>query len=293
MIDSTAGQRFGFQGWETRRLWSLWDMLKVDGSAFYKIVVFCTRVETINEQLEKDDAKRGELDAALSRNDRNALSSTMKEIRRELVVLGLPLSIMTVDQLIPRLRSKKCIYRDLGESIRSLRGRIQDELTHVSLFVIDQRLAAFYAPSSPHFGRDVADKFLSSNYDIEEAGKCFAVRRCTACVTHLMRALEPAINSLAAVFNVSTDRANWQNILDQIEAEIKKIGNGPHKPPDWQANKQFYSEAASHLRLIKDAWRNHAMHLRDKYDEERAEAVFVNVRTVMKHLATRLSELPP
>ena len=32
------------------------------------------------------------------------------------------------------------------------------------------------------------------------------------------------------------------------------------------------------------------MHLRDRYDEERAESVFMNVRGLMKHLATRLSE---
>jgi len=30
--------------------------------------------------------------------------------------------------------------------------------------------------------------------------------------------------------------------------------------------------------------------LRDRYDEEPAEAVFINVKTLMKHLATRLSE---
>jgi hypothetical protein len=106
-----------------------------------------------------------------------------------------------------------------------------------------------------------------------------------------MRALEPSLGSLAAEFGLSFERANWNTILDQIESRVAAIGtgSGPHAA-NWRDDKRFYSEAAAHLRLIKDAWRNHAMHLRDRYDEERAEAVFINVKTLMKHLATRLSE---
>jgi hypothetical protein len=81
--------------------------------------------------------------------------------------------------------------------------------------------------------------------------------------------------------------------MNQIEKKIAAIetGPGPH-PAHWKDDKQFFSETAVHLRLIKDAWRNHSMHMRDKYHEERAEAVFFNVRTLMKHVCTRLSERP-
>ena len=105
-----------------------------------------------------------------------------------------------------------------------------------------------------------------------------------------MRGIEPGLNSLAAKLGIPVDRANWSNILDQIDKAVRSIGTANPPSSGWKDDQQYCSEAAVHLRLIKDAWRNHAMHLRDKYDEERAEAVFINVRGLMKHLSIRLSD---
>jgi hypothetical protein len=79
---------------------------------------------------------------------------------------------------------------------------------------------------------------------------------------------------------------NWNQIIHQIEAKIREIKKGTHGTD----NEQWYSEAASHFRLIKNAWRNHATHCRISYDEEKAQEIFESVRSFMRHLSTKIAE---
>ena len=60
---------------------------------------------------------------------------------------------------------------------------------------------------------------------------------------------------------------------------------------EWKnEDEPFFSGAASHFLLIKNAWRNRAMHARSKYTEEEAEVIYNSVRAFMRHLSERLSE---
>jgi hypothetical protein len=143
----------------------------------------------------------------------------------------------------------------------------------------------------PLFGNAVKDKFPSVDYDVNEAGNSFAVARYTGCVFHLMRILEVGLRELAKRFNVPADHSNWNPIIENIERKIKEIRNDPNKPPNWKEDEEFYSQAASHFRVFKDAWRNYTMHARGKYTEDEAEIIMMNVRAFMQKLTTRISEL--
>lgn len=71
-----------------------------------------------------------------------------------------------------------------------------------------------------------------------------------------------------------------------------------HKDPTWNVlsdhkeQKEFYAQAVSHFGILKDAWRNHTMHVRGIYTEEQAELIFNNVKSFMQKLSTKLSENP-
>lgn len=156
------------------------------------------------------------------------------------------------------------------------------------VFVMSTAHADFYSPVEPLFGRSVEHAFPSASADISEAGKCRSLGRWTACVMHLMRALEPALLALQAEVQVNAPKEQWDQIINQIEAKIREISGRTHG----KVNEQWYSEAASHFRLIKNAWRNRAQHLHDRYDEERAVEIYNSVQAFMRHLATRLSERP-
>lgn len=141
------------------------------------------------------------------------------------------------------------------------------------------------------FGAAVASSFSSeqTRCEIVEVGSCYAVGRYTACVFHLMRVLERGLLVLASdlkvPFAVPAEYSNWQNIIEQIEAQIKsfeKLKAGPHKTETLKA----YSEAAKQFRYFKDAWRNHVAHSREVYDKGQAMSIMLHVKEFMQHLAS-------
>src|ERR1017187_2405718 len=124
--------------------------------------------------------------------------------------------------------------------------------------------------------------------ELKHASDCYALEQNEACVYYCMCALEVALhvlaNELGVTFSGTLDLQNWLNIIESIEAEIKKLTNlpsGRHK----SETLKFMSGAAMQFRWFKDAWRNHVMHGRDIYDPGRAFSVFDHVREFMQALA--------
>jgi hypothetical protein len=179
------------------------------------------------------------------------------------------------------------ISHDLGEEIEQqgdyLVRSFKDALEDQTFFRLSPNEARFYHPDALLFGEQVAVSFPSASFDIDEAGKCRALSRWTACVVHLMRALDVALHVFQDHMQVKVPKENWQDVINQIEAKIK--ANGPKHP-----DQQWASEAATHFRHLKDAWRNYAVHGKDAYDEERAVTIYDSTRAFMRQLAARVSE---
>jgi hypothetical protein len=138
------------------------------------------------------------------------------------------------------------------------------------------------------FGDAVEDAFPTASYDIAEASKCRALERWTACVMHLMRVQEVGLAALARFHCLPVDK-NWNTLLNQIEAKTRETTKRTHG----DETEQWAAEAATHLRFVKNAWRNHAAHALSTYDEERAVAIFESTRSFMQHLATKLTDDGP
>ena len=160
-----------------------------------------------------------------------------------------------------------------------------DETQSCSVFAIETSSANFLKSETRHFGDIVDTAFPSAIFDIDEANKCRALGLSTACVMHLMRALEPALNALAKHVGVEAEH-NWNTALNQIDAKLKNIS----KSNSSEEAEQWASETSAHFRVIKNAWRNHAAHGKANYDEEQSIAIYNNVRFLMNSLAARLKE---
>ena len=167
-------------------------------------------------------------------------------------------------------------------------GNIEKELSLKRFFLLPSERVRSY--DEPTFGTDADNSFPSSSFDTSEACKCFALRRSTACVFHLMRVLEIGLGVFAGRFGVPSDHTNWHNIIEGIEKAVRGMGSDPSRPADWKDQQEFFSQAASAFMFIKDAWRNYTAHARGKYTEEEAETILINVRGFMQKLATRLHE---
>lgn len=133
-------------------------------------------------------------------------------------------------------------------------------------------------------------RFPSIEGEATEAATCYALERYTACVFHLMRLLEFGLASLASALGVSITNPNWHQVLQACEQRIgtlKKDG-----VPDWKEVEPFYNGAALEFRHFQRALRNHTAHGRDTYTQSQARTVLDHVGSFMKHLSTRLAEVP-
>ncbi|MCH7737526.1 MAG: hypothetical protein IH872_09025 [Chloroflexi bacterium] len=169
-----------------------------------------------------------------------------------------------------------------------LSGRLSDESNSLQLFMVE-RDELRYVTERNLFGEDVAASFQKASFDIEEAGKCLAFDRGTACVFHLMRVMELGLRVLGDALGIpSTSNRNWDEILNKADKEMKQ--RRQDQSPEWQSDEVFFSSAVAHLRSVKIAWRNPTMHIEAKYTEEEAEDIWTHVASFMRHLSTRLSE---
>jgi hypothetical protein len=142
------------------------------------------------------------------------------------------------------------------------------------------------------FGKGVGTAFPSASFDIREAGNCYAAGRYTACVFHLMRALEIGLGVFGRVFNLELGQTNWQPFIEQIESTIAELGKAPGKSVAQKKKHEEYSQAASSFMIFKDAWRNYTAHARGRYTEEEADSILRNVEAFMRQL-TRIALKEP
>ena len=199
--------------------------------------------------------------------------------------VGLALSKMSLERLSEALRKGQMTYEEVKAGVNDVLDRMNDE-TFSQLFIqIPSEVASYYA-DDPQFGEQAASRFPKITEDIQEAAKCFAVGRYTACVFHLMRVTEFAVQQLGKRLAINlVGEKNWANILDEVDKAIKVL---PIKNSHQKAKRNRLAEASAHLRMVKDAWRNDVMHPKETYTEEEAERVFRNVKDFMVHLATKL-----
>ena len=82
-------------------------------------------------------------------------------------------------------------------------------------------------PAEPIFGKDIADKFPNHVGDMLEAGNCFMLGRNTACVFHLMRVMEAAVQGFGTKLGVPlVYDLERQTILDRLNPPIKPMNSG-------------------------------------------------------------------
>jgi hypothetical protein len=209
-------------------------------------------------------------------------------LRERCEEVGLRMALLHLDQIVRDMEDGQATYLEIANSMTELRSRIADEISLMLVMRIPAEKAPYYEQEQP-FGEKVATAFPSTSFDIEEASKCYAVGRDTACVFHLMRILEQGLHALAVEIGVAEVGANWNKLLDQMDGILRQARDGKiAKPPDWKERERFYSEASALLRNVKNAWRNDAIHIEQKYTDEEALRILMATKAIMQFLADNL-----
>lgn len=174
----------------------------------------------------------------------------------------------------------------LSSELEQLFNVIESELESVIFIQIPKYRQAFYEPTGSLLDESVVVTLSTVISDIEEASKCFAVGRNTACVFHLMRVMEIGVQAVGKKLRISlVQEKNWQNILDQVNKAIKNMSTKTAKRKLLQSE---YGAIAAHLFNVKIAWRNSVMHPKASYTEEEAEEVLRAVLVFINHLGRTL-----
>jgi hypothetical protein len=123
-------------------------------------------------------------------------------------------------------------YRNFS---KELVARFKHEAGSRMALLLDAKAAAYFDASEPLFGDPVDKAFPDCADDIEEAGKCLALDRPTACVFHLMRAAEAVAAVLSARIGGEThdsrtgERLTFGSLYAQVEAKVRDMPRGDEK----------------------------------------------------------------
>ncbi len=273
------------------RLISLWDIMKtLDLDKVFQLGCGCQSTATQLNPMKVIWVES--TDASLDETLRQAVSRHYSKVLGFCAIFDLPVSQASCLHILELLKDEFTAKgRWLHAPTEALLNSIRVELQSRLFLYVPNQSAAFYR--EPLAGwQNVQDAFPSAIYDVEEAAKCFGLRRSTASVFHAMRVLERGLGVLAGEFKVPFEHKTWNEVIEQIEAAIRQIKKQKNKPPDWKADEQFYSEAAAQFMHFKNAWRNYTAHGHFKYTEDEAEAIFRHARDFMVHIAKRLKESP-
>lgn len=252
------------------RLTSWWDMEQFNAERFF----------LTGELLQQIDSTL----VTTNSLNKNFSSEVMNHILQECKSIGLRISCNAIEKVLRNLKDEPLDVETIKRNCQTIRDVIAWEMKDMTFLYMPPQRAERYEKEQA-FGGDINQKFLSASFDIKEAGSCFAGARYTACVFHLMRALELGLASFARVFNVPSDHTNWHNIIEGTESKIRDMGKDPNKAIDWKEKQEQYAQIANSFMFFKDAWRNYTAHARGKYTEDEADSIYRNVRSFMQGLA--------
>lgn len=135
--------------------------------------------------------------------------------------------------------------------------------------------------------KDVIEYFPECELDIRAGVDLWALHHNTASVFQFMRVLEGGLKRLARHLNIDFNIQNWQNIIDQIESEVRKRQKNLPRGKEKNKELQFLAEAAKEFSYFKDGWRNYVSHNKVTYDTYTGRSVMEHVRQFMITLSHR------
>jgi hypothetical protein len=267
------------------RFLSLFDMLKAYAFGFYKVAIGLQNLRVYAGLCSSRDTINTSTQAEFER----FLTSMKDECRNLELKHTLNMTLGIESKYRSKIESKGYSMRnaaytdfDLLNDLDALDISFSSELREEVIFRLPSERNGYFEKDDL-FGPEVTIAFPSAIDDIRNAGTCFAVEQWDACAFHLMRVLERGLRVLATKFSVTFNNTTWHNIIEQIESKIRKMDSS--FGADWKEQQKFCSEAASQFMFLKDAWRNHIMHLSDVYDEGKALSVLRHVHELMRTLA--------
>jgi hypothetical protein len=230
----------------------------------------CDRSSTLSLDQQQLDDTKARVQVLLDRTEklvRNNISELHKTIAPE------------VDRFNTALPSEP--LTDIARRCEFLRNRILDELALEFYFKVHRGDIQLYGQKVP-VGETVAKKFKRAAPEIIHASNCLALRQPTACVFHLMRAMEVAVRQLGKRLNLTINpQTTWGDLTSQMDPIIRSM---PATTNAQRRKKDKWEEARVNLHHVRSVWRNSTMHPANSYTNDQARHIFNATRAFMNAL---------
>lgn len=273
------------------QLWRLGDVIDLEIKLLVRATTSIVAMMSVLRSVldaDNDNAARAPLlsdlqnSAAFIRDIARAAGMDATEAGAGRLVEGLQaLKKRHVEDAGKQLRISQSEISELERNVDYLVMCFNDQLNAKHGLFLTNEEAQLYQPVEPLFGKDVFEKFNDAARDIAESGKCLALGRNTACVFHLMLAMERALRAMAAKIEASVHDKHgnfdrWAVIVGNVKAAIPTL---PKKKQD------AWTEAHNLLWGVGKVWRNETMHPAEAYSDQEARDVFNAVKIFMTCLA--------
>jgi hypothetical protein len=176
--------------------------------------------------------------------------------------------------------------------VEEIEHNLYHELATWHFLALNKSRYALYSEAGNWATEAGADAFVGDSPgevegELTSASRCFALEEWTACVFHLMRAVESALRvwatRLGCPLRAPLNEVNIQEILTAATKKLEQLGVAT-RTEERSKELQYYGSTLAHFKAIKNAWRNHVAHSKKTYDERDADEISRNVRTFMREL---------
>lgn len=257
------------------RIISWCDMLRFSAEKFYHLSEELSRQRGVTSVLGVKSPAMQEIRDLCSQLGLESACDQMERLFTDQIVFS--------EEASPEQRAKR-----INELFGELHRRIYDELARKMCLCVPTERTKYCNPLWL-LNTAVSSKFPTALKELRAAGRCYAFGESDASAFHSMRALEVALTSIARYFEIPCDSTNWHPIIEQLESKIRDISKLP-KTPERLVDEKFFGGIARHFMFLKNAWRNHVMHVHGNYNDREAYQMLEHVEYLLTDMAPRLSE---
>ncbi len=271
LYDRSEEKKFNMEDWQFTGIVNLWTMLDIYAAKF---IMLLKLLEVLSDEVWlnpniPEDARQKRI---------REIQDQMVETIQVLEIFEMPVSVLQCKKITRILdlawpRPEEPVILDLLSDFprvsAMLREIIIDELSSKQFYFVRSDLAKFYFENQ--FSKSSIQKFPCAIYDMEEAGKCFALGRHTACASHLMRVMEVGLKEIVSTYNLVPNKQDWGEYIRVIKAYC-------------EMNREVKTElfaVADRMDSVRIVWRNSTMHVERQYSEEEALEVFNAAKNLM------------
>jgi hypothetical protein len=278
------------QGWPLHGLVSLWEMLTFYLSSVVHEAEMPGRwINNLSMRPENE---------SVDESTRETLQFYLADLIRYCNNFDLTSVVRRCERLQSLLSSPLTNNGNAARELKVISEMIEDHLRDVQAFYVSSSRQKRVSENAAAWS-EIQLAFPSIDKDLEQALDCYFFEQSTATVFHTMRVAERGLFTVADERGIKSigkknkplTEAQWGEILDAVEGELKRIklapvAQGLSKKPAIE----FYQGVLAHGMHLKDRYRNCVMHSNRSFSDGEAEDALFHTRSFMTVLAEKLSE---